>query len=657
MKITVKKEEKEILNDFLVEAFENLDGIEAKILKMEENFDLEHINDVFRPLHTLKGLSGFMEGMQYFTKVCQDAEGILDGLRKDKIEKNSDIIDVLLNTVDYLKKILDMLNGKKDEDGDIEIDLADDFIVNYKEIDTPKKNDNSDSFYTYMRKILGVLQKLLNRIEYSKLTKYIFIRTEKVLNIFKNIIEKSGNSECVNCYEELQKSLNSKDEISIIKTLKDFIKRCSQNIEKSITAGKLVCRNIQEHYKRDKESETSYLKVKSEKIDNIIGLIGELSTLKNSFNAVYKELNDKYNLADVANKIKNLSVFIQRTTEELQNAVLEIRMVPVETIFAKYQRVVRDLSKKLNKEVELIIDAKDSIIDKNLAEKLNEPFLHLIRNAVDHGIEFPEERKIKGKKERGTIKITAENKGRYILIEFYDDGKGLNKDKITNKALEKGLISEERLKGLRDKDIYNLIFLPGFSTAKNVTEISGRGVGMEIVKNVVDDVKGSIEVITEEDKFTKFVLKLPLMLSLNHGILVCANDNKFLIPMDYIEEIVRININDIVFYNKKAFGEVRGKVMSFIPLSLIMDKFSKNIEEELMENKNYNGELTALVINCEGRYYSLVIKEILGQQEFVLKNLPGNIKENGFLLGATIDVDGNIIPVINPYDVIKVYDS
>jgi len=213
------------------------------------------------------------------------------------------------------------------------------------------------------------------------------------------------------------------------------------------------------------------------------------------------------------------------------------------------------------------------------------------------------------------------------------------------------------LKGLRDKDIYNLIFLPGFSTAKNVTEISGRGVGMEIVKNVVDDVKGSIEVITEEDKFTKFVLKLPLMLSLNHGILVCANDNKFLIPMDYIEEIVRININDIVFYNKKAFGEVRGKVMSFIPLSLIMDKFSKNIEEELMENKNYNGELTALVINCEGRYYSLVIKEILGQQEFVLKNLPGNIKENGFLLGATIDVDGNIIPVINPYDVIKVYDS
>lgn len=674
MEIVIKKDEKEILNDFLIEAFENLNGIETKILEMEEYFDLEHINEVFRPFHTLKGLSGFIEGMADFTKICQDAESILDALRKDELERNSDVIDVLLATVDDLKKILNLLDEKKDSAEDIQIILEEDIVEKLsieelvqKNIDVAKedkkdKESNFDLFYSFMKRVLIVFQKLIERIEQHRLTGHIYERIARLLKVFKHNIEKYGYKTCLNCYKELHESLITYDEKNIIGVFSGFIRKCSENIEKSAGIGSIICGYNQEHiyqepYKREKEkeSEANYLKVKSEKIDNIMGLVGELSTLKNSFDALYKELNDRYDLPEIVYKVRNLSSFMQKTIDELQNTIMEIRMVPVEVIFSKYHRIVRDLTRKLNKEVELIIDAKDSIIDKNLGEKINEPLLHIIRNAIDHGIEFPDERRTKRKKPKGIIKISAENKGRYILIEVYDDGRGLNKDAIVKKALEKGIIDIEKLSNMSDRDIYNLIFLPGFSTAKDVTEISGRGVGMEIVKKVVEEVKGSIEIFTEEDKFTKFVFKLPLMLSLNHGILVYANNSKFLIPIDYIEEIIKIDANNIIYYGETALGELKGKVFLCFPISFVINKLSQGIEHEILLNRDGNGDLIALLISYEGRYYSLVVKEVLGEQEFVLKSLPGNFKNNNLLLGAAIDVDGNIIPVINPVEVIKSY--
>ncbi|MCR4429607.1 MAG: chemotaxis protein CheA [Tepidanaerobacteraceae bacterium] len=677
MEIVVKKEELELATDFLLEAFDNLDGIEDKILKMEEHFDTEHVNEVFRPLHTLKGLSGFIEGLHPVTELCQMIEGILDDLRKEKIKKGAEVVDVLLFATDELKKILNKINEKRVGTSEgFSIDIDDEIFNGIKFKISGIKSDSSGkmpiknnylngeidkNFFDNLVKIQALFEKCLLRLEKGFLKKFVFERVETLIGLLIKNASSIKYEGCKICGEDLRWAVK-KENADFIQVLRAFIDRCRGNISMCIEKGRMICfeNNFQNTGGITKNSETvhdeklQYIKIRSEKIDTIIGLSGELIALKNAFNQIYKELNDEYKLSKTAKKVKNLCNQVYRLSEEIQNEAMEARLVPVDSIFNKYHRVVRDLSKKLDKDVELIIEGKDAVIDKNLAEKINEPIIHLIRNAVDHGIENQQERIIKGKPVRGTVKIAASNKGRYINIDIFDDGKGLDREKILKKALEKKLINESDIKKMeRDEDIYNLIFLPGFSTAASVTEISGRGVGMEIVRKTVDEAKGSIKITTQKNSFTCFSLQLPITMTMASGILFRTSGQKYLIPVEYIEEITKIESKKIYYYADKAYAEVRGKISTVVPVSLMLGETNKDIEDEICSNKDEFDTIFVLIIKLDGKYFAFVVEKFLGEQEFVLKSLPKNMKENPRLLGVTVDAEGNVIPVLNPVELIK----
>lgn len=395
---------------------------------------------------------------------------------------------------------------------------------------------------------------------------------------------------------------------------------------------------------KSKSSVTQSIRVNQEKLDKMMNMISELLIAKNSFMHISAKLNLEYDLPEMSKEVKQVGAYVNRISDELQNAIMSIRMVEIKTIFQKMPRVVRDIAQTTGKKMDLIMEGESTEIDKTIIEQISDPLVHLIRNAADHGIESPEDRLLKGKPETGRLVLRAYNKNKHVYIEIEDDGKGIDADKMKEKAIEKGFITSSEAERMSRNQLVNLIFLPGFSTAKQITEVSGRGVGMDIVKSNIAKISGNIAIESEVDKGTKMIIQLPLTLAVSRGLIVEVSGESYIFPLEYISETVKIQKSNIHMFNGKSFTYLRGDVIGAEWLCNIFLSGERDNEKE---------ELNAVIISNGAEKYAIIVDKLKSEQEFVVKTLDGQLAAIPGISGSTLLGNGKVVLIVNPVDILQ----
>lgn len=388
---------------------------------------------------------------------------------------------------------------------------------------------------------------------------------------------------------------------------------------------------------KEKEKEVSTLRVDVERIDKVMDLAGEIVLARNRLLNLSNKLEAKYAGDEHVEGLIETTSFLDRVTSDLQLAVMKMRMQPLQKVFVKFPRMVRDLARALNKEVDLEIIGEDTEVDKSVIEHIGDPLVHIIRNSLDHGIETPEERELKGKSPKGKIVINAYQKGTQIVIDITDDGKGIDYEAVKAKAITKGLITLEEAEKMSEEAIINLIFLPGFSTKDVSTEVSGRGVGMDVVKSNVAKLNGYVEIFTEKDKGTTFRISLPLTLAIIQAMMVQVENEIYAIPQSMIEETLRISINDIKEVTGQKVLTIRDRVL---PLFLLNDILGA-------PDNTDNDRKYVLVASVGDRKFCISVESVLGQEEIVIKTINGIDSEECGIMGATITGDGKVVLILD----------
>ena len=585
----------EVLEDFLVESRDNLESIEINLIDLEQSpDDKEIINAIFRPFHTIKGVSAFLD-LRKINALSHSTENLLDSARDGEFIIDNEITDLILKSVDVLKQLLDRVDQgveqlKTADDNDIEI------------------ND------------------LIEKIEKTNTA------ATSVANKNKPVGEILVEKGCID-EQELTDALKTQGE-NPDKKIGEIL------IENQVVESKEIISAIREQ-KRGRKQSSPQVKVDTGKLDNLVDLTGELviaqSMLKqNSFNGNGKDQKVIQNLNHLGQIVSNI-----------QKIAMSMRMVPINATFQKMVRLVRDLSRSCNKEVHLDMIGKETEIDRNVVEALYEPMVHMIRNSIDHGIETKEEREAAGKPEKGVVTLHAYHKGGNIVIEISDDGKGLSIFNILEKAIQSGLITGEE--DLSDEQIYQLVMAPGFSTAAEITDISGRGVGMDVVKKAIEELSGRVDIHSEEGKGSTFTISLPLTLAIIEGMLVRVGDEKFIIPTMAILESSRPLKKD--FYTVEAKGEMLMFRNSLIPLIRL-----NKICNVTMDNETV-WESIVIVVENKNDQRGILIDELLGKEEFVIKSLGESLKGIKGLAGGAILGDGRVGLIIDINGIFHVADT
>ena len=575
----------EIITDFAAEAEDNLQSIEVEIVELEQDpSDAEIINNIFRPFHTIKGVSGFL-GFKKINTLSHATENLLDGARNSEFSVNYQVIDAVLRSVDLLKQLVQRVKtgveqGKGPEDGDIEIE-------------------------SHTRHLTELPDKLFGG-EAEKLGELL---------VRKGYIDEQTLEEALRSQE------NHPD-----KKIGEIL------VEGEETDPEQVSSALEEQ-KKSRQGSPSQVKVNTEKLDDLVDYTGELVIAQ----TMLKQLAG----GDPAFS-KNITQLGQ-IISSIQNIAMSMRMIPIKSTFMKMIRLVRDLSRKSGKEVELHMEGENTEIDRNVVDAIYEPMVHMIRNSIDHGIEGAKERREAGKPDRGNIYLSAFHKGGNIVIEIRDDGRGLNKKRIREKAAAAGLISEED--SLTDPQIDNLIMQPGFSTADAVTDVSGRGVGMDVVKEGVERFRGSLDIDSKEGRGTRFTIRLPLTLAIIDGMLVRVGSEKFIIPIAAIDRSFQPLKQDC--YTVESKGEMvkgRNGLIPLIRLERIcgIDASSPDPWESLV-----------VVVESKDEKKGIVVDELLGKEEFVIKSLGANLENIPGFSGGAILGDGKVGLIL---DVQSIFD-
>lgn len=573
----------EIVKEFLVESNDHLDDVESKILELEKNpEDIDIINSIFRPIHSIKGSAGFL-GLKDIGKVSHELETLLDEGRKVKIKITPEIIEVLYEGVDILKKLRNTVAIK---------------------VDNKHASTDVVDYYPFISKIPVILGHNQGIVQKEK----TMDNPPKEKHIGEILVE-TGNI--------------SKDQLEIALQEQAQGKRLGEIlIEKGMTTSDKINEALKIQSIIGKPSSET-VKVDTQKLDNLINLVGELVIA----NALICETSGNTNNGSN----KNLS-HLSKIVKDIQDQVMCMRMVPLKSTFQKMARLVRDVSAKVNKKVRLEIAGEETELDKTVIDEIGDPLVHIIRNSIDHGIEPKEERIAKGKPADGLVRLNAFHRAGNIVIEIEDDGKGLCKEKILKKGIEKGLVEENAT--LSDQQIYNLIFAAGFSTAEKITDVSGRGVGMDVVKKNVERLRGKVDLFTIEGKGTKFSIKLPLTLAIIDGMIVQVGHEKYIVPMLSIEESIRPKKEDVSTVQQRGeLINVRGDLLPMVRLHNLY-----NVEPKRMNP----WEALILVVEGEGQRCGILVDDLLGQQQIVIKSLGEQFHNIRGISGSAILGDGRV---------------
>jgi two-component system, chemotaxis family, sensor kinase CheA len=678
---------KEISQIYRQEAEERLAEIEETVLEIEENpEDTEAINRLFRSVHTIKG-SGAMFGFTKIADFTHHLETALDKVRNGELRITKELIDLILKSRDHINFLLESeISDNPDiiKDGDLIIKgLAGLVPGGLKGIVSPnelnKETEGGSVERTYRIRFkpgkslfsngtdpILLFEELISigDCRITPLTKeipplneinpencYLFwdiiLTSDKGIEAIKDVfifvedncdleidaidggtdhdkIKKLGEILVERkdlTKEELDKALSRQKKLGELIVESDLIDK--ETIESALNEQK------QMRFLRDKstqEAKASTVRVAAEKLDTLVDLVGELVTIQARLSQ-FSTNNGNPDLILVAEEV-------ERLTAELRDNTMSIRMMPIGTTFSNLKRLVRDLSSDLGKEIELVTEGAETELDKTVIEKLGDPLMHIIRNSIDHGIESPEQRLQAGKPRKGIILLKAEYKGAYVIITIDDDGRGLNTEAIKKKAIEKGLISNEAV--ISDKDTFNLIFAPGFSTAESVSNVSGRGVGMDVVKKTIDSLRGTIELKSINQKGTTIILKLPLTLAIINGLLVTIGHGYYIIPLAAVEECVELKREDGESSHGSNILNLRGEIVPYIRLR---DRFG------IMEDRP--GMEHIIITDVHDKRVGFVVDKVIGGHQTVIKSLGPAFKHMKNLSGATILGDGTVALILD----------
>ena len=658
------KEDSEIFLEFLSEVLDHLEDSESNILSIEgENCDYEVINAIFRSIHSIKGSAGFL-GLTDMQGLSHELEALLDKARKGEISITQEIIDISLSAIDALRKLRDNLairvdielgkitnsdSSPKEQPIDIKpyVDKITSILndeSNSKGIDTEpaaqsdtSDSENADDFWpkeSGKPSGEGYLGEILldeGTITQEQLDKALEDGNKKI----GEILVEDG----VTTSEKVDKALVDQKPIGEILAdkgeitkpeLDNALKQQGKKVgERLIEIGATTSESIDsalesQQSQRSMKVQSRTVKVDTGKLDNLFDLVGELVIANTLICGEMKSVSNN-------GTSKNLSQ-LTKITKDIQDQVMSMRMVTLKQTFQKMSRLVRDVSQRSGKKVKFKISGEETELDKNVIEEIADPLVHILRNSVDHGIEAEEDRSAKGKPKEGTVSLSAFHRGGNIIIEIKDDGKGLQKERILKKAIDKGLVNSQA--SMTDNQIYNLIFAPGLSTADKVTNISGRGVGMDVVKKNIEKLRGKVEVTSKEGEGSTFTIKLPLTLAIIDGIVVNVGDTKYIIPTVSIEESLQPKEEEIS--TVKDQGEViniRGNLLSLVRLHKLYNiNTTKTIPWE---------SIVVVVEGAEGKY-GVLVDELLGQQQVVIKSLGDRFKNVKGISGSAILGDGKV---------------
>lgn len=676
---------------FREEAYELLSELEGSLLELEENpNDEELIGRIFRAMHTIKG-SGAMFGFNDIVSFTHELETAFDHVRNKKMQVTKELVGLTLNARDIIREMLDSPEGFSNGQA------AQDIIARLRQLlpdslpSEPKSgnktpgaaphpalsgNSGDVTYRIRFRPGKNILRNGTNPLflieelralgdctavaqtdsvplldEFDPEACYIYwdiiLTTSQGINAIKDVfIFIDGDSELkidavdadafdrASGYKKIGEILVEKGDIST-EDLKNALGqqvRIGQVLVESgmVDEGKVVSALAEQQHVREKRNDASQqsssIRVPSHKLDVLADLIGELVTVQARLSRTAAFQNNPELLA--------IAEMVERLTEELRDNAMSIRLMPIGTAFGKLKRVVRDLSAELEKEAEMETEGAETELDKSLLEKLNDPLVHLIRNSIDHGIELPNIREAAGKPRKGTVRLSAVHSGSGVLITISDDGKGLDTEAIRSKAVERGLIAADS--EIPDKELFQFIFSSGFSTAEKVTKVSGRGVGMDVVKKNLDSLRGTIDIESEKGKGTSIRLKVPLTLAIIDGLLVQVSDEFFILPLSSVEECIELTKRDEARSHGRQIANLRGEIIPYIRLREFFDIPGGAPEIEQI-----------IITESMGRRVGFVVDNVIGEHQTVIKALGNAFRDIKWISGATILGDGRVALILD----------
>lgn len=654
---------------FMDESHEHLQVLNQCLLALEKApTDLGVVNEIFRVAHTLKGMAATM-GFSKITDLTHKMENALDQIRTGETVVTEELIDLLFKCLDSLEILVDDVASQVDSNVDVvslmqELEnLSAHENTNVSELSA--KNDvNSSSLglSVYEKDIIeqAIKQNFNTYHIQVKITDDCLLKSARAYMVFKNLEEigeilssdpSSQDIEDEKFETEFSIIVATKEEKSCVESnilsiseiesvnVKDIsIDKLNDNEESSTekmlpdnaTTG--VENENNSNHKNEKIKTTQTVRVDIQRLDYLNNLVQEMVISKTRLDQI-KTHNDFHGLGETVEHIG-------RITTDLQDIVMKIRMVPIEQVFNRFPRMVRDLAKSLNKKINLVIEGQETELDRTIIDEIGDPLVHLLRNSIDHGLELPEERLAVGKDEVGTVRLAAYHKGDSILIEVKDDGKGIDSDVIRSKAVEKELLTEKEALELDDKEAVKLIFKPGFSTAQEVTEVSGRGVGLDAVETQISSLGGFVDVETKKGKGSEFIIRLPLTLAIIQALLIRISQEIYAIPLSFIDETITMNPQDIKTIQGQETILLRGEVLPLVRLSKVLD-----IVEQ--DEGNKDEDLYIVIVRKGNQRAGLVVDDLIGQQEIVIKSLGDLIGGIKGIAGSTILGDGHVALILD----------
>ena len=628
----------ELLEDFLVESFELIEQIDHDLVELESNpDDLELLNRIFRVAHTVKGSSSFLN-FDTLTELTHHMEDVLNKARHGELKITADVMDVVLKSVDMMKGLLVSIrdNGNDSSSG---IDISQICL----QLTAISEGQSSASATPAAAPAAApepapAPQPAAADIPPSAIPDDIDPNT---------LSEDQVNAEI----ERLLKVRKAEDEARRAAKASGAAAAAAapatapaaapdkpDATDKPAAAAKPAGDGANAPAKAGANASDQTIRVEVGRLDYLMNLVGELVLSKNRLLTIYNDVEERYDGEQFLEELNQVVSSLSLVTTDVQLAVMKTRMQPVAKVFNKFPRVVRDIGRDLNKQIDLIISGEETELDKSIVEEIGDPLTHIIRNSCDHGIEDPATRKAAGKPEKGTIELKAYNEGNHIVIEIIDDGKGIDADAIRIKAVERGIISENEADTMSNKEIYSIIFRPGFSMAAKVTNISGRGVGMDVVKTNVEKLHGVIDIDSEVGKGTTLKLKIPLTLAIIQSLLVGTQEEIYAIPLANVNETVRVPVDNIYTIEGKNVLRLRDEVLSLVRLS---DLFGV---KQVLES----GDQTyVVVISVAETKLGIIVDNLIGQEEIVIKSLGSYLANIDGIAGGTIRGDGRVTLIVD----------
>ncbi|MGL2415811.1 chemotaxis histidine kinase/response regulator CheAY2 [Helicobacter pylori] len=642
----------EIMEDFLIEAFEMNEQLDQDLVELEHNpEDLDLLNRIFRVAHTIKGSSSFLN-LNILTHLTHNMEDVLNRARKGEIKITPDIMDVVLRSIDLMKTLLvtirdtgsDTNNGKENEIEEVVKKLqaiTSQNLEGAKETSGTKeapekeaKKENKKENQTETKAPTTENLTSDNPLADEPDLDYANMSAEEVEAEIERLLNKRQEADKERRAQKKQEDqAKPKQEVA---PAKETPKTETPKAPKTETKAKTKADT--EENKAPSIGVEQTVRVDVRRLDHLMNLIGELVLGKNRLIRIYSDVEERYDGEKFLEELNQVVSSISAVTTDLQLAVMKTRMQPVGKVFNKFPRMVRDLSRELGKSIELIIEGEETELDKSIVEEIGDPLIHIIRNSCDHGIEPLEERRRLNKPETGKVQLSAYNEGNHIVIKISDDGKGLDPVMLKEKAIEKGVISERDTESMSDREAFNLIFKPGFSTAKVVSNVSGRGVGMDVVKTNIEKLNGIIEIDSEVGVGTTQKLKIPLTLAIIQALLVGVQEEYYAIPLSSVLETVRISQDEIYTVDGKSVLRLRDEVLSLVRLSDIFKV------DAILES---NSDVYVVIIGLADQKIGVIVDYLIGQEEVVIKSLGYYLKNTKGIAGATVRGDGKITLIVD----------